>query len=97
MPHTFRLANWLCAVLIVSCEGAAPSPIEVPLKAVQSAAPERVQVCPEDKIAFTQATGCSNDGSVEFCVASGNAASRLSFSTPRLQTTRRCAFLLAQR
>ncbi len=28
--------------------------------------------CPVDKIAFSRLTGCSNDGSVEFCVPAGN-------------------------
>jgi hypothetical protein len=30
--------------------------------------------CEAQKIAFTQATGCLNDGSVEFCLARGDAA-----------------------
>lgn len=31
-------------------------------------------VCPTGKIAFTQAAGCSNDGSNEFCIPKGDAA-----------------------
>jgi len=30
--------------------------------------------CPTAEIMFTQATGCANDGSVEFCIPDGNAA-----------------------
>jgi hypothetical protein len=30
--------------------------------------------CPIDKIAFTQDTGCLNDGSVEFCIPAGDPA-----------------------
>ncbi|MFP2959650.1 hypothetical protein ACLEPN_17870 [Myxococcus sp. 1LA] len=30
--------------------------------------------CPTHKFAFTQATGCRNDGSVEFCLPTGDAA-----------------------
>jgi hypothetical protein len=30
--------------------------------------------CPTGKIAFTQAVGCSNDGSNEFCIPKGDAA-----------------------
>lgn len=30
--------------------------------------------CPADKIAFEQARGCENDGSVEFCIPAGDPA-----------------------
>ncbi|TKD05312.1 hypothetical protein [Polyangium fumosum] len=30
--------------------------------------------CPTSELAFTQATGCMNDGSVEFCLPTGNEA-----------------------
>ncbi len=30
--------------------------------------------CPTEKIAFTQATGCQNDGSVEFCLPADDPA-----------------------
>jgi hypothetical protein len=30
--------------------------------------------CPTAEIMFTQATGCANDGGVEFCIPDGNAA-----------------------
>jgi hypothetical protein len=30
--------------------------------------------CPTDKLAFTQETGCQNDGSVEFCLPTGDDA-----------------------
>ena len=30
--------------------------------------------CPTAEIMFTQATGCANDGSVEFCIPDGDAA-----------------------
>ena len=30
--------------------------------------------CPTAEIKFTQATGCTNDGAVEFCIPDGNAA-----------------------
>ena len=30
--------------------------------------------CPMAEIMFTQATGCANDGSVEFCIPDGDAA-----------------------
>jgi hypothetical protein len=34
--------------------------------------------CPVSEIAFTQATGCQNDGSVEFCIPRGDDAVRAS-------------------
>jgi hypothetical protein len=32
--------------------------------------------CPTQELAFTQAMGCANDGSVEFCIRDGDAALR---------------------
>jgi hypothetical protein len=32
--------------------------------------------CPTQELAFTQALGCANDGSVEFCIPDGDAALR---------------------
>lgn len=51
-------------LLAVACCAPAPSP-------PTSAAPER---CPVEKLAFSQADGCRNDGYVEFCVARADAA-----------------------
>jgi hypothetical protein len=35
---------------------------------------ETPPLCPTDKIAFTQDTGCLNDGSVEFCILADDPA-----------------------
>jgi len=48
----------LCFVLL--------SVVLAPHRPTLSPAPE--PACPADKIAFTQETGCLNDGSVEFCL-----------------------------
>ncbi len=39
-----------------------------------SASDGAATTCPTGKIAFTQAGGCSNDGSNEFCIPKGDAA-----------------------
>lgn len=52
--------------LLLSC--AAPSrkePAQVPASA---------SACPTHKLDFTQETGCRNDGSVEFCLSTGDEA-----------------------
>jgi hypothetical protein len=57
----------LCAIL-VGCAShapepatpAGPHPTEVPATSAGS--------CPTEKLAFTRATACQNDGSVEFCL-----------------------------
>lgn len=44
--------------------------------------------CPTSKLRFTQATGCRNDGSVEFCLPSGDAAAvaKVSAIAPRVRS-----------
>lgn len=37
---------------------------------------DQAGACPTDKIAFTQAAGCGNDGSNEFCIPKSDAATR---------------------
>jgi hypothetical protein len=39
-----------------------------------AASPDQGAACPTSKIAFAQAAGCSNDGSNEFCIPKGDAA-----------------------
>ena len=39
-----------------------------------AASSDQAGACPTGKIAFTQAAGCSNDGSNEFCIPKGDAA-----------------------
>jgi hypothetical protein len=46
-----------------------PSPSPEPEPALDAAAP-----CPTHKLRFTKETGCRNDGSVEFCLPSGDDA-----------------------
>ncbi|WP_248360624.1 hypothetical protein [Anaeromyxobacter oryzae] len=55
------------ALLLLACRP--PFPVE-PAKETTVAVPAR---CATEKLRFTQATGCQNDGSVEFCVARGDA------------------------
>jgi len=58
-----RVVRWmLCAVLA----GCASHPAEPGVPPPEPAAP--AGSCPTEKLAFTQATGCQNDGSVEFCL-----------------------------
>lgn len=50
---------------------AAPSPEPAPAPEPE---PEVAAPCPAHKLAFTKETGCANDGSVEFCLPSGDDA-----------------------
>lgn len=66
---------------VLACGDDGGEPIETP-DAAKSDAPKTDAplidsppgACPVEKIKFTQATGCGNDGSVEFCIPDGNAA-----------------------
>jgi len=59
-------------LLVVSSSACASppgdSPVEVP------SAPAPAAACPTSELQFTKETGCLNDGSVEFCLPSGDEA-----------------------
>jgi hypothetical protein len=59
----------LVAVCLSSC---AVPPGDSPIDAPYSPAP--AASCPTGELAFTQETGCVNDGSVEFCLPTGDEA-----------------------
>ena len=77
-----------CLILCVACHGgpgpadgpdlSQPAPDQSMTPADQStsdgAADELAPACRADKMTFTQATGCQNDGSVEFCLPAGDPA-----------------------
>jgi hypothetical protein len=57
---------WALLAIAIGCgddTADAPAAIDAPAGA-----------CPTAEIMFTRATGCANDGSVEFCIPDGNAA-----------------------
>ena len=49
---------------------------------------DQAGACPIGKIAFTQAAGCANDGSNEFCIPKGDAATLL--KVQRIASTVTC-------
>jgi hypothetical protein len=59
--------RWLMLCLMVSAPlcGCTSMPEG---KAAEPPPPSPTRACPVEKLRFTQAEGCSNDGSVEFCV-----------------------------
>ena len=57
-----------------SGENGAPASPEPEQEPEQAPAPEAAAPCPAHKLAFTKETGCQNDGSVEFCLPSGDDA-----------------------
>lgn len=62
----FAISSLLVACLS-SCTSAPPStPVEEPVPPAAS--------CPSQKLAFTRDTGCMNDGSLEFCLPTGDEA-----------------------
>ena len=72
--HMWQQRWWallaLVLVLVLGCGDAADAPEP------DAADPDAAVTgdCPTAEIMFTQATGCTNDGSVEFCIPDGNAA-----------------------
>lgn len=66
----FAISRWLIACL-ASCTSAPPS---TPGDGVVEGPPPPAPSCPTQKLAFTRDTGCVNDGSLEFCLPSGDAA-----------------------
>jgi hypothetical protein len=64
------LARSIVVVMCLSSCAAPPgdSTVESP------STPAPVASCPTDGLAFTQETGCVNDGSVEFCLPTGDEA-----------------------
>ncbi|WP_240807992.1 hypothetical protein [Polyangium spumosum] len=64
---SLRALPW-CLLLAAGLAGCVAPPGESP------PSPAPLSTCPIDELAFTQATGCLNDGSVEFCLPSGDEA-----------------------
>lgn len=62
---------------------------DLPAAAADGASGDPAGACPTDKIAFTQAAGCSNDGSNEFCIPKGDAATRT--KVQRIASTVTCS------
>jgi hypothetical protein len=78
---TRALPALACAILAVGCGDNALPPDD---SNESDAAPELPRTCPlghEDKILFTQADGCTNDGAVEFCIPAANAQLRTAIET----------------
>jgi hypothetical protein len=59
----------LLVVCLSSCLG---SPGHSSAEAPSPSTPTPAASCPIEKLGFTQKTGCRNDGSVEFCLPTGN-------------------------
>lgn len=59
-------------LLAVSLSSCASAPGDAPIESPASPAP--TASCPTAELAFTQANGCMNDGSVEFCLPTGDEA-----------------------
>jgi len=59
-------------LLVVSLSICASPPGEASIESPASPAP--AASCPTAELAFTQANGCLNDGSVEFCLPKGDEA-----------------------
>ena len=59
-------------VLVVCLSSCASPPGDTPIESPSSPAP--AAACPTSELAFTQANGCVNDGSVEFCLPAGDEA-----------------------
>ena len=67
-----RLAiSGLLAACLSSCTSAPPS---TPGEGVAEGPLPPATSCPSEKLAFTRDTGCRNDGSVEFCLPTGDEA-----------------------
>jgi len=66
----FTVASLLVASLS-SCTAAPPSQ---PGEELAGASPSPTASCPVHKLGFSKETGCSNDGSVEFCLKTGDEA-----------------------
>jgi hypothetical protein len=61
------------SLLLVVCLSSCAAPLEdSPIDPPSSSAP--ASSCPTGELAFTQETGCVNDGSVEFCLPTGDEA-----------------------
>ncbi len=61
-------ASFIGVAMLISC-GTSTSTERAP--ATESETESALGACQTKKIAFSQATGCQNDGSVEFCVPLG--------------------------
>lgn len=68
--RTFTVASLLLATLS-SCTATAPP---LPAEEHAGAPTPPAASCPTDKLGFSKETGCRNDGSVEFCLKTGDAA-----------------------
>ncbi|WP_437727612.1 hypothetical protein [Sorangium sp. So ce861] len=66
----FAISHLLIACLS-SCTSAPPS---TPGEGQVEGPPPPPASCPTEKLAFTRETGCANDGSVEFCLPTGDEA-----------------------
>jgi hypothetical protein len=62
--------------LVVGCSHSSPAASPDAPAAADAASVARCAVGHAEKLAFAQATGCSNDGSVEFCIPDGAPAVR---------------------
>ncbi len=68
-----RLVPLVLALLGCNHDGLAISDGSVDLGADLAGA-DLYRFCPTQELAFTQADGCANDGSVEFCIPAGDPA-----------------------
>lgn len=66
----FALSSLLSACL----SACASSPPSTPGEGDAEGPPPPAASCPTQKLAFTRDTGCANDGSVEFCLPTGDEA-----------------------
>lgn len=92
-------------VLVLGCGSAAPSSNAAPSpppEPAPSAEPSESASCPatcggeapatcsREKLAFTQADGCVNDGSVEFCLRAGDASEQATATILAIDPSIRC-------
>jgi hypothetical protein len=63
--------NRTCCIGVAVLLSCGTSATTDPATGVESEAESALRACQTKKIAFSQATGCQNDGSVEFCVPLG--------------------------
>lgn len=73
-----------CLLMFSTLAGCTSKPVQTVAEPAPVAA-----ACPVEKLAFTQATGCRNDGSLEFCVPKDDAAlvQRLRAVVPELRAS----------
>lgn len=63
-------ASMLSLLVVLGLASCAAPPVEGSIEEPSSPAPS----CPTNELKFTKETGCLNDGSVEFCLPTGNEA-----------------------